>query len=138
MQKVVLSLLLVAMILTGCGGKKVTKEETPLYSKTPEEAVQRAFDLCRAGKYSEAVRLYMNGPQLMKSMPGAAKDLVDKACFTYKGTATRYIVIQKHERGEGVIIEALIYYYPPGSPEDELNPWNITLLKKPGGWLIAT
>lgn len=140
MRKVTLALLLLSvLIVSGCARKASTETDTPLYSKTPEEAIQRAFDLCREGKYHEAVRIYVNGPQLLKTMPSAAKEMVDRACASYGTTAIRFEIGDKQQRGEGALYRVYLSKYPKGDPQTKREMWysDVTLIKKPQGWLIA-
>lgn len=137
MRLFALILALLTVALAGCGRNAAS--DSQLYSKTPEEAIQRAFDFCREGNYSEGVRVYANGPQLWQSNPGMAKEMVDRACFTYQGTATRYVIQWNRENGEGAEIGATTYVHAADDPKSklELNPWRVTLVKRQQGWLIA-
>lgn len=140
MRRVTLALLLLfALILASCARKTAAENDSPLYSRTPEEAIQRAFDLCRDGKYHEAVRLYINGPQTLKTMPTTAKSMVDTACALYGNTATRFEIGDKQERGEGALYRIYLSQYPKGDPNTKGEMWytDFHLIKKPQGWLIA-
>ena len=137
MRKVTVFLLMLSVLaLTACGKQA---SESFLYAKTPEEAIQSAFDLCRAGKYDQAVRQYTNGPQLFETNPAAAKSMVDKACLTYEGTAIRYDLLTKTERGEGADVKVDLHVYATDDARSKLefNPWTVTLIKKEKGWLIV-
>jgi hypothetical protein len=137
MRKVaVVLLLLPLMVLSACAKKA---SDTVTYSETPEDAIQRAFDLCRAGKYDEAVRLYTNGSGLFESDPASAKSMVDRACVTYSGTATRYEILHKTERGDGAEARVDLHVFAADDPKSKLeyNPWTVTLIKNSQGWLIA-
>jgi hypothetical protein len=132
-----LAALAALIVMTGC--TKQSSVNSPHYSKTAEDAIQRAFDLCRTGNYSEAVRLFVNGPELLKSMPDAAKQKIDRACTSLGQMAVRYEIGSKSERGEGAEIRVRLSQYAKDDPNAKWEAWvwDVSLIKRADGWLIA-